>query len=75
MQKCPALVVDIKDPDNQGRVKVTLPLAPDPAHSRYEAWARLATFMAGRNRDTWFVPDTGDDVLVAFRAATRACPS
>ena len=70
----PALVVDLKDPDNQGRVKVTLPLAPDPAHNRYEAWARPATLMAGRNRGTWFVPDTGDEVLVAFQGGDPSVP-
>jgi uncharacterized protein involved in type VI secretion and phage assembly len=43
----PALVSDIKDPDGQGRVKVTLPWSPDGSGGRYEAWARLATFMAG----------------------------
>src|SRR5688500_13985893 len=62
----PALVSDIKDPDGQGRVKVTLPWAPDSAGARYEAWARLATLMAGNNRGTWFIPDTGDEVMVAF---------
>jgi uncharacterized protein involved in type VI secretion and phage assembly len=47
-------------------VKVTLPWAPDTAGGRYEAWARLATLMAGNNRGSWFVPDPGDEVLVAF---------
>jgi len=32
----PALVSDIKDPDSQGRVKVTLPWSPDTDSSRYE---------------------------------------
>jgi uncharacterized protein involved in type VI secretion and phage assembly len=62
----PALVIDIKDPDNQGRVKVTLPWAIDAGGARYEAWARLATMMGGNNRGSWFVPDVDDEVLVAF---------
>lgn len=70
----PALVVDINDPDNQGRVKVTLPWAPDSDGSRYEAWARLATFMAGNNRGSWFVPDTNDEVLVAFENGNPCRP-
>jgi uncharacterized protein involved in type VI secretion and phage assembly len=61
-----ALVVDIKDPDNQGRVKVTLPWSVDPNGARYEAWARLATMLAGNNRGSWFIPDVDDEVLVAF---------
>jgi uncharacterized protein involved in type VI secretion and phage assembly len=62
----PALVTDIKDPDNQGRVKVTLPWSVDARGARYEGWARLATMMGGNNRGTWFVPDVDDEVLVAF---------
>jgi uncharacterized protein involved in type VI secretion and phage assembly len=62
----PALVIDIKDPDNQGRVKVTLPWSVDARGSRYESWARLATLMGGNNRGSWFVPDVDDEVLVAF---------
>lgn len=62
----PAIVVDIKDPDNQGRVKVTLPWSVDAKGARYESWARLATMLAGKNRGSWFVPDVNDEVLVAF---------
>src|SRR5829696_7052207 len=62
----PALVIDIKDPDNQGRVKVTLPWSVDAKGARYEAWARLATLQAGNNRGSWFIPDVDDEVLVAF---------
>jgi uncharacterized protein involved in type VI secretion and phage assembly len=64
----PALVNDVKDPDGQGRVQITLPWSPDGDGKRYEAWARLSTMMAGGNRGTWFVPDVGDEVLVAFHA-------
>ncbi|HEX2912439.1 MAG TPA: phage baseplate assembly protein V [Chloroflexia bacterium] len=62
----PALVSDIKDPDGQGRVKITLPWSPDSGSERYEVWARLATFMAGNNRGSWFIPEVNDEVLAAF---------
>ena len=70
----PALVSDIKDPDGQGRVKVTLPWAPDTAGGSYEAWARLATLMAGSGRGSWFVPDVNDEVLVAFEGGDPRRP-
>jgi uncharacterized protein involved in type VI secretion and phage assembly len=70
----PALVSDIKDPDGQGRVKVTLPWSPDTGGSRYETWARLATFMGGNNRGSWFIPDVSDEVLVAFEAGDPRRP-
>jgi uncharacterized protein involved in type VI secretion and phage assembly len=70
----PALVVDIKDPDGQGRVKITLPWSADPGGARYEAWARLATLMGGHNRGSWFVPDPNDEVLVAFEGGDTRRP-
>lgn len=70
----PALVTDIKDPDGQGRVRISLPWSPDANGSRYEAWARLATMMGGNNRGSWFVPDVNDEVLVAFEAGNPSRP-
>jgi uncharacterized protein involved in type VI secretion and phage assembly len=70
----PALVDDIKDPDGQGRVKITLPWTPDTAGGRYEAWARLATLMGGDNRGSWFIPDVGDEVLVTFEGGDPRRP-
>jgi len=70
----PALVSDIKDPDGQGRVKITLPWSPDTKGERYEAWARLATLMGGNNRGSWFVPDVNDEVLVVFEGGNPRRP-
>jgi uncharacterized protein involved in type VI secretion and phage assembly len=70
----PALVSDIKDPDGQGRVKVTLPWSPDTGSSRYDAWARLATFMGGNNRGSWFIPDVNDEVLIVFEGGDPRRP-
>ena len=70
----PATVLDNQDPDSQGRVKVKLPWMPDNEGGGYEVWARLAMMMAGNNRGTWFVPDTGDEVLVVFEGGDARRP-
>lgn len=71
----PALVTDVKgDPDGMGRVKITLPWAPDPGDGHYEAWARVATLMAGKDRGSWFIPDKDDEVLVAFEGGDPRRP-
>ncbi|MGE0796579.1 MAG: phage baseplate assembly protein V [Acidimicrobiia bacterium] len=70
----PALVTDVGDPDGQGRVRVRLPWSPDPGGSAYEAWARLATLMAGDGRGSWFVPDVDDEVLVVFEGGDPRRP-
>jgi len=58
-----ALVTNNKDPDGLGRVKVRLPWLSDQAESD---WARVATPMAGPSRGLYFLPEVGDEVLVAF---------
>ena len=68
------LVTDIKDPDGQGRVRVRLPWSPDASGKSYDTWARLAAFMAGNNRGAWFIPDVGDEVLLAFEAGDPRRP-
>ena len=62
----PAIVVDNVDPANSGRVKVRLLQALVAGGGGHEVWARIATLMAGANRGTWFIPDVGDEVVVAF---------
>jgi uncharacterized protein involved in type VI secretion and phage assembly len=71
----PATVSEIKnDPDGLGCVRLSLPWAPDPGGGRYEAWARIATLMGGNNRGSWFVPDPGDEVLIAFEGGDPRRP-
>lgn len=77
----PALVRENVDPEGLGRIKVRLPWSPDaggvggiPKGQHYEAWARLATMAAGRRRGSWFLPETDDEVLVAFEAGHPARP-
>lgn len=61
-----ALVIDNVDPENSGRLKVRLPQLRVPGENGYEAWARVATLMAGAHRGSWFMPDLNDEVVVAF---------
>ena len=56
-----ATVVDNIDLLGEARVQVSLPWAPG-----FEPWARVATMMAGLQRGSFFMPQVGDEVLVAF---------
>jgi phage protein D/phage baseplate assembly protein gpV len=58
----PAIVTGNKDEERRGRIQVKVPALADKA----EHWARLATLMAGPERGTFFLPEKGDEVLVAF---------
>jgi len=70
----PAVVIDNVDPDNLGRIKVRLPQMHTSGKRGYEAWARVATLMAGKNRGSWFIPDANDEVLVVFEAGDVTRP-
>jgi uncharacterized protein involved in type VI secretion and phage assembly len=67
------IVVAVDDPDGQGRVRVRLPWLAGGGGGD-EAWARLATLMAGAGRGSWFIPDVDDEVLVAFEAGDPSRP-
>jgi phage protein D len=58
-----AQVTDNKDPDDLGRLKLKFPWLSDDYESD---WARLAQLGAGPNSGALFVPEVGDEVLVAF---------
>ncbi len=57
------IVTNNKDPDGMGRVKLKFPWR-DVEDESY--WARVATLMAGKDRGSFFLPEVGDEVLVAF---------
>jgi uncharacterized protein involved in type VI secretion and phage assembly len=57
------VVSNNQDPDGGARVKVTFPWLSDEEESH---WARVASFMAGAERGAYFLPEVGDEVLVAF---------
>jgi uncharacterized protein involved in type VI secretion and phage assembly len=58
-----AQVVDIKDPENQGRVKVSFPMLSGTYES---GWARTVQQGAGAARGAVVLPEVGDEVLVVF---------
>ncbi len=58
-----ALVTNLKDPENLGRVKVKYPWLADNVESD---WVRLASPMAGALRGFLCLPEVNDEVLVAF---------
>jgi uncharacterized protein involved in type VI secretion and phage assembly len=58
-----ALVTQNQDPDGLGRVKLRYPWH----HQSNESdWVRIAVSMAGPGRGMLFLPEVGDEVLVAF---------
>lgn len=57
------VVINNQDPQGLGRVQVKLPNYSDLDIGH---WARIAVLMAGNQRGTFFLPEIGDEVLVAF---------
>lgn len=57
------VVKSVDDPDQQGRVQVSFPFLGGQNDS---TWAPVATLMSGGGRGSWFMPEVGDEVLVAF---------
>lgn len=65
------IVTDNKDPDNLARVKLKFPIREG---EEVTDWARVAYFMAGKDRGSLFVPEVGDEVLVAFHLGEVSQP-
>ncbi|MEW9700881.1 phage baseplate assembly protein V [Paenibacillus sp. SI8] len=58
-----AMVTNNNDPDKLGRVKLKLPLQETETETD---WVRIATLMGGKDMGSLFLPEVGDEVLVAF---------
>lgn len=64
-------IVSTSDPEGQGRVQVGLRFLGGESNSY---WAPVATLMSGGGRGSWFMPEVGDEVLVAFQQDDVAHP-
>ena len=64
------IVTDNRDPRGLGRVRVSVPELDAAAR----AWAPVAVAMAGDRRGTYFLPEVGDAVLVAFEGGDARRP-
>lgn len=58
-----ATVTNNNDPDGLNRVKLKFPLRENEHETD---WAPLVSLMSGKEMGTLFVPEVGDEVLVAF---------
>jgi phage baseplate assembly protein V len=59
-----AIVTDVNDENGQeGRVKVQFPWFDDQMETE---WCRVCQFYAGNGYGSFFVPEVGDEVLIAF---------
>jgi uncharacterized protein involved in type VI secretion and phage assembly len=67
----PAIVSNLKDPEQLGRIKVTFPWLAQESESD---WLRILSPYAGNNYGVFFAPETGDEVLVAFQTGNIDAP-
>ncbi len=67
----PGIVTDNDDPQSMGRVKLRFPWLSDDAES---SWARLSQPGAGKEYGMVWVPQVGDEVLVAFEQGDISHP-
>jgi phage protein D/phage baseplate assembly protein gpV len=62
-----AMVTNVSDPDDLGRVKVKYPWMGKVNGAEIESfWVRIASPMAGAQRGFMYLPEINDEVLVAF---------
>jgi uncharacterized protein involved in type VI secretion and phage assembly len=66
-----AVVTQNKDPERLCRVKLRFPWTAQPSESD---WTRIAMPMAGKDRGLVFIPEVGDEVLVAFEREDMRFP-
>ncbi|MCA9519371.1 MAG: hypothetical protein KC609_00290 [Myxococcales bacterium] len=74
---CIGWVIDNKDPDKQGRVKLKVPWlrnAESDDEDFTTDWCRVRYFYAGKERGQLWVPEIDDEVLVGFEHGSWKLP-
>ena len=66
------VVTNNNDPWGMGRVKVQFPTLGNPPIESY--WCRLASFEAGPGKGAAYLPEAGDEVVVAFQNGDPTFP-
>jgi uncharacterized protein involved in type VI secretion and phage assembly len=62
-----AIVTNIVHDNGDYRIKVRYPALPNGGSSGEEShWCRIISYMAGKDRGTFWLPEVEDEVLVAF---------
>jgi len=62
----PAIVTNIVDPDNLGRIQVKLPWLGSAAANAVHTWATLCSPYADNDQGLQVLPEVDTQVLVAF---------
>ncbi|HWR60824.1 MAG TPA: phage baseplate assembly protein V [Clostridia bacterium] len=65
------IVTNNNDPEGLGRVRMKITVRESEGESN---WAPVATMMAGPGTGSYFIPEVGDKVLVAFLLGDIECP-
>jgi uncharacterized protein involved in type VI secretion and phage assembly len=69
-----AQVINVQDPANRNRVQVRLFNVDGVADQDGAVWARVSVPFAGGSRGAFFIPDVGDEVVVAFLGGDPRTP-
>jgi uncharacterized protein involved in type VI secretion and phage assembly len=67
----PAIVTNLKDPEQLGRIKVTFPWLAKESETD---WIRVMSLYAGSDKGICFPPEVGDEVLVLFQKGNVNAP-
>ncbi|MBP5541759.1 MAG: type VI secretion system tip protein VgrG [Bacteroidales bacterium] len=72
-----AVVVDNNDPEQLGRIRVQFlwqANAPDNKRDRYTPWLRITQPHGGDDKGFYFIPEIGEEVMVAFENGNAEKP-
>jgi uncharacterized protein involved in type VI secretion and phage assembly len=70
----PAIVTDVVDPENLGRVQVRMPWLGDDGDKAARAWATLVSPYADDDQGLQILPEVDSQVVVAFEAGDLRRP-